>query len=332
MLSEGGPEMTRRGAIVSGCLLVGISGCSSLPTSIGNSNLPGADGFTAGTVPAESDPLLLVLPDEMQPDSAPTALAVELLETPSFAELPSGFAGLVAGQPSEVASAVGKVAVLGSNTESGSAGVVWAEWAEDELLALLEQSGQDATEAETADGRTIYEAGGQSAVVLGEHVFAIGTDDLVRSVVDVWHGDGDPVSDAVLGPFERTARDSPIRFATTGLAFHDSSTPPRRPAYDPVTNTSVSITSEDGDATVDIAYQVDSTDAAESLADALRTDLGLETAADAIDPVLPRGIRNDLTVDRTSTVVSVRYQHSAEAVAEYGNDILTTLEAITGKQ
>ncbi|AHG00880.1 hypothetical protein HALLA_10980 [Halostagnicola larsenii XH-48] len=255
-----------------------------------------------------------------------------ILETPSFRELPAGFTDLVTGSSPENASTIGKVAVLGSNAGSGSAGVVWAEWSDDELVALLEQSGQDATEAETADGRTIYEAGGRSAVVLGEHVFAIGTDDLVRSVVDVWHGDGDPVSDAVLGPFERTARDAPVRFATTGRAFHDSSTPPQRAAYDPVTNTSVSITSEDGDATVDIAYQVDSTDAAESLADALRTDLGLETTADAIDPVLPRGIRNDLTVDRTSTVVTVRYRDTAETVAEYGDDILTTLEAITGKQ
>ncbi|KDE58977.1 hypothetical protein EL22_01010 [Halostagnicola sp. A56] len=327
-----GIKLTRREEVVSGCLLVGLGGCNSLPTSLGNSPPPGADELTAGTVPAETDPLLLVFPDELEPDSAATTIAAGLLESSPFTELSAGLADLVTGSSSETASAVGKVAVLGSNAGSGSAGVVWAEWSDDELVALLEQSGQDATEAETADGRTIHEAGGQSAVVLGEHVFAIGTDDLVRSVVDVWHGDGDPVSDAVLGPFERTDRESPVRFATTGRAFHDDPTPPRRAAYDPVTNTSISITSGDGDATVDIAYQVDSTDAAESLADALRTDLGLETTADAIDPVLPRGIRNDLTVDRTSTVVSVRYQHSAEAVAEYGNDILTTLEAITGKQ
>lgn len=326
------PKMTRRDAIVSGCLLVGLSGCNSLPTSIGNSRPPGADEFTAGTVPAESDPLLLVFPDELQPDSAPTALSVGLLETPSFRELPVGLADLVTGSSSETASAIGKVAVLGSNTGSGCGAVVWAEWSDDDLVALLEQSGEDATEAEMSNGRTIHEAGGRSAMALGEHVFAIGTDDLVRSIVDVWHGDGDPVSDAVLGPFERTARDAPVRFATTGRAFHDGSRSPRTAAYNPVTNTSVSITSEDGDATVDIAYQVGSIDAAEPLAGALRSDLVLDSASDAVNPVLPRGIPNDLTVTRTSAVVTVRYRDTAETVAEYGDDVLRALKTVTGNQ
>ena len=326
-----GRKLTRRETVVSGCLLVGFSGCNSLSASIGNSHSPGADGFTAGTVPVETDPLLLVSPDESHTDAASTALTARLLESSSFSELPARLTDLVIGS-SGTTSAAGKVAVLGSNAGSGSAGVVWAEWSDDDLVATLEQSGQDATEAETADGRTIYEAGGRSAAVLGEQVFAIGTADLVRAIVDVWHGDGDPVSDAVLRSFEGTTRESPVRFATTGCLFHDNSTPPQRAAYEHVTNTSVSFTGEDGDATVDIAYQVDSTDAAELLADALRTDLGLETTADAIDPVLPRGIRNDLTADRTSAVVTVQFRDTAKAVAEYGNDILTTLETVTGKQ
>lgn len=324
-------RITRRNAIAAGCLFVAGSGCASPLTSTEDSRSPGADDFTAGTVPAESDPVLALVPDDVRADSAATTVATQLLDGPSFADLPTRVAHLVREPSSAIDSApVGKVVVIGSNAGSGSGAVIWAEWSEDDLLDMLPQSGQGTLETQTYDGRTIHKIGERAGVRLAEQVFTVGTSDIVRSVVDVWHGDGDPVSAAVLRPFERTDREAPVRFATTGLAFHADSTPPRTTEYAPVANTSVSIATADRESTVNVAYAVDSINAAKSLGEALERDLGIESVSGAVEPALPRGIRRDLAVDRTGTVVTLRYRDGAETVAEYGGDVITAVAAATG--
>ncbi|WP_121742855.1 hypothetical protein [Natronorubrum halophilum] len=326
-------QITRRNAIVAGCVLGGLGGCASLPASDERSQSPGAAGFTAGTVPAESDPLLVIHPEETHHNPATTALAKRLLGGSSFAGIATAIADFSDGPSSDVVSAdVGKLAVIGSNTGYGSGAVVWAEWSEDDLREILERPGRDEPEPGTYHGRAIYETDELGAATLADQAVAIGTARVVRSVVDVWHGDTDPVADAVLRPFERTDRDAPVRFATTGLAFQADSPSPRTAEYDPVANTSVSIATEDREAIVDVAYEVEASDAADPLAKALERDLGIGSASAAVEPVLPRGIRGDLAVDRNATVVTVRYRGSVDAVAEHVGDVVTTFGTATGQQ
>jgi len=319
---------SRRSVLVAGFAAVALGAGGWALRSADSGPGRGAEGFTAGTAPEETDPILFVDPSTVSEQEGSQALADALLAQPAFEGVAGHLGGAFDGSGPVDIAALDKLLVVGSGVVDGSAAVVWADWSPDRLASLLGENGRP--ENGTYAGQRTYETDKSSAAVLGDGIFALGTPRVVRSIVDVWHGDAKPISRDVLEPFERTHRNAPVRFATTGLAFKTASADSRTQAYETVTNTSVSITAGDDNTTVTVSYEVGSTDADDPLAAALRRDLGLSDVATAVEPALPRGVRGDLAVRvDTETIVTVEYRARDDSVRAQIENVLETLGSAT---
>lgn len=305
-----------------------LAGLSYIGFTRWSNDTPGAKGFTAGTAPEESDPLFLARPERTREKPAAGAVAASLLADAGLDRVPDAVAATLTDGDAD-SGVTKKFVAVGSTEAAGAAAIVWTDWTGTDLVEQVEAVAGTTSRAEEYEGRTMHVAGKTAGVALADGVIGIGTAPMVRAIVDVWHGDTDPVDDAVLHPFDRTDRTAPVRFATTGLAFHDGRARPRKAAYVPVVNTSVEVTVGEHDATVEVTYEVGSVDATDPLASALRRDLGLTDGGDPVDPIFPQGIRGDIAVTPGPAVVTIEYSAAADSVATHVGDVFHTIAAVT---
>lgn len=80
-----------------------------------------------------------------------------------------------------------------------------------------------------------------------------------------------------------------------------------------------------------MVYEVDSIDAADPLVTALARDLGLGAAGDPVEPALPRGVRGDLTVERSGLLVTVAYRSEPDLFVSSVDRVLQTLGAVASQ-
>lgn len=319
--------LTKRSLLAAGGSLAGLGYVGFTKWRDGS---PGAEGFTAGTAPEESDPLLVARPKRIRETPASGAVATSILADTSLNRVPDTVSATLTDNGTDI-EVPRKLVAVGSNDTSGAAAIVWVDWTGTDLLEQVEATAGTTSRDEEYEGRTVHVAGETAGVTLADGVVGIGTAPVVRAIVDVWHGDASPVDDAVLHPFDRTDRTAPVRFATTGLAFHDVRSRPRTAAYEPIENTSVEAAVVASDATVELTYEVESIDATNPLASALERDLGLTDHGEPVDPTLPRGIRGDITVVPGPAIVTVEYSAAADSVAAHVDDVFRTLAAVTSK-
>lgn len=318
---------TRRSILAAGGGLTILGYAGSQWYANTTSTPPGADGFSAGTVPESSDPLLVVRPDDGTIDTLTASVTTGLLERTDLDATP--------GLPTDLLDAddssgdLRKLAAVGSTQSQQSAVVAWTDWQTSDLLERLERAGAGEPTSTDYQGRTLHVADDAAAVALTDGVSALGSTDHVRAILDAWHGDAPPVDDAVLDPFERTTRTAPVRLATTGFAFHDVTPSTRTDAYAPIVNASIDARTDGGDATVTTTYEVRSRDDTEDLAAALERDLGLTDDAAPVEPALPRGIRSDLTVSTDPAIVRIDYTAPTDSVTEHVDDVMRTIAAVT---
>jgi hypothetical protein len=267
----------------------------------------GGDDLTAGTIPDSADTLLVVHTDRTEPPETVRGVAGVIADTPPFSPVPARVRGLVSANSSASVDAAraGKLAFV-SSADGHGAVVVWADWTEDHFTDLLGRSGSNDPRRETRHGRPVYTVGETTGCVLADTAFVVGHPITVTQVIDVWHGDGEPVGEPTLSAYDRTERQSPARFSLGDLRLSCGCVTDgeRRPAYDHVTRQYGSL-SESG--TLRVSLLFDSTDSASTatLVDALRADLGLEDGVSArID--LPSEAVSALSVREGDDAVTVR--------------------------
>lgn len=162
-------SISRRNALLAGCSVVGL-GLWSVATG-SNDGLPGTDNFTAGTVPAASDPLLWFSLAAVRDDPASTALATALLDSDSFAGVPEPLTTVFGDTEHALDPAsIGQLAVVGSNAGPGAAAVAWADWSEDDRRGALQERRDGTLSTGQYEDRTIYSIGDTGGVQLADHV------------------------------------------------------------------------------------------------------------------------------------------------------------------
>ncbi|WP_132058600.1 hypothetical protein [Halorussus amylolyticus] len=297
-----------------GAIGLGIVGVSAIEFATDDDS-PGAEGFTAKTVPAGSDPLVLVDADEIASSDTANGVTRTLLGAGQFDDLPDALVGMFGDESQSVIDpeAVGKMAFVGSETGDGGGAVVWADWTDDELLEVLESGGGNATPSESYRDRMMYGTDDASAAVLGDTEFALGTPEVVRTIADVWHGDADPVGGTTLDSFERTPSEATVRFSFEEIQFScDDTTASDSDAYDAVTQVYGWVpASDDG---IRLRLRVESNDATDEVAAAVRSDPGVD--GDAV------------TVGHDADFVTVEYSPDDENSDFAGDGIETTVCAI----
>ena len=329
-------KLSRRSVLSAGGVLVGVGliGSSALKLTSENDQTPGADGFTAKTVPAGSDPLILIDPDELAQNDTAMVVSRILVGARQFDDVPDGLVEASEGESSPTVDSndAGKVVLVGSAEADGGGGaVVWADWTDDELIDVLESTDGAERRTEAYRGRTLYTTGETSAAILGDTEFALGTPKVVRSVVDVWHGDAEPVDGETLDSFERTPPEAPVRFSFDELHLAcDDAAPSQSDAYDAVTQIYGSV-SATGDA-VRLQLRVDSNAATSEVATAVSDDLGLDGEDDSESEGggFPHKARNDVTVGHEHDFVVVELDPRADRNAEVAGVVLETIVCLTG--
>lgn len=320
------PRYTRRKTLLAGCSLLGASGCLSFTP--GQSKTPGSEGFNIGTVPEDAGSLLLVQPDNLQSRSPEAVLGRILLQTATLDELPQSLRALVSGKDASTGVTASKLVMFGSINNSGSTAIVWTTASERKFLELVGITPEAAFQTELGKDRSAYTKDDISVVGLRENVFAVGTTSLVQALVGVWDNDGEPVTEPVVTPFERTAREKPVRFATTTKNASSILAAQKRDEYQDLVNVSISGNSEKQNALLEVSFGVESMSAAKTVAQAFTRHLGIEEDDRVVEPALPRGIRSDLTVKRVGTVVTIEYEDKRDTVSKYTPDVLSTIENV----
>lgn len=331
-------QLSRRTALSAGGALVGLGvvGASAFELTSETNETPGADGFTAGTAPAGSDPLVLVDTDGIAENNTAKAVTGTLLGAEQFGDLPDALVGAFE-NGSESRSAidtdpVGKLVLVGSDVAPDVGGaVVWADWTDDDLLDVFESSDETETQTERYRSRTLYTAGGTSAAVLGDQEFALGATEVVRNVVDAWHGDADPVGGETLRSFERTSRRAHVRFSFDELRLAcDGVAASRSAAYDRITQVYGSVPATGGVVRLHlrVAPDGDRTD----VATALRNDLGV-TGGDSSrgeNAGLPHDAVDGVTVESEHDFVTVEYGSAGDRNG-FASDVVETTVCLTGR-
>lgn len=322
------PTVTRRNLLAIAGAGAGLGVLGSIQSVPGDDNTPGARGFTAGSAPAGSNPLAVIDAGAALGRPPVAAGGSAVLDARPFTLLPPSLIAPFDGSDSVVnPESLGKLVCVGIAPDDGAA-VVWADWARDDLVAVL---GAGSVETGTYLDRPTIVVDETAATALGTDVFAIGGTAAVRAVADVWHGDGGPVADEVLGPLERTPRSAPVRFAVRELAMYGDVSPGRSEAYDDVVDASVWIESNGGESVLGVQYRVDAIDAVDRLASALRSDLieGSEASSDDVD--VPDVTRNDISLERSGDVVTVEYRDADERFVDHVGAVLRGFAAVTGR-
>lgn len=332
-------RISRRTALSAGGVLValGVVGASAFEFA-SDDDPPGADGFTAKTVPAGSDPLVLVDAEEAAHDDAAKAALRTLLAAGQFADVPDALVEAFDSDPQSTvdASSVGKLAFVGSDVAGNAGGaVVWADWSDDELRGVLGSVGRADVRTETYGDRTLYTTAGTSAAVLADEAFALGATAVVRDIVDAWHGDAEPVGGATLDSFERTPREANVRFSFDELRLAcDRGGEGRPDAYDRITRVYGWVPST-GDG-IRLRLRVESGTAGGEVATAVRNDLAAggerdEAASEEGDAGLPRGAATGVTVGHDHDFVAVDYALDAAENAALVSDVVETTVCAVGR-
>lgn len=319
--------VSRRSVLFAGGAVAGIGTAGAYLSSTANDDLPGAQGFTAKSAPARSDPLVAIDVDRVLRNPAISAGASALLDAQSFAAFPASLTALFDSGVTVIdPNNLGKLVCI-ETTDDEAAAVVWAEWTREDLVAVVEDESERAAETRSYRDRTTYATDGVAGAVLADEVFAVGSMDAVRSVVDVWHSDAEPVEDAVLGPFERTPPDAPVRFAASELGFDADVHANRSDTYERIENRSGWIAASD-EPVLGVQYGLESIDDVESVIAALRSDLAEPSEDDSDDSTLSDAVRNDVSVDRTGDVVTVTYRDAAEPFTDQVGEALRAFATI----
>lgn len=330
--------MLSAGGVLAG---LGFVGASTVKLGSDDDQSLGADGFTAKTVPAGSDPLVLIEANELAQNDAAKAATRTLLGAGQFGDLPDALVEAFADESGSAEESeslfdvgrVGKLVLVGSDANANAGGaVVWADLTDDELVTVLESGNETDARTESYGSQTLYTTGETSAATLGDTEFALGTPEVVRDIVDVWYGDAEPVGGETLDSFERTPLGAHVRFSFDELQLAcDDVSASQSDVYDAVTQIYGSV-SGSGDA-VRLQLRVESNAAASETATAVSDDLGLEGGDDpeGEDAGLPHKVRNDVTVEHEHDFVVVEYDPRADGNAEVAGVVVETITCLTGR-
>ncbi len=297
---------------------------------------PGALGFTAGTAPIGSDPLVLINTSEIRENNVAKRVASTLLAARQFDDIPTVLTGMFANNSSSSVdvSRVGKLLLVGSDRSDDSGGaVVWADWDDDDVISVLAPTEKAEIRTESYGGQTLYTSGATSVVVLGDTEFAFGTTEVVRTIADVWHGDSDPVGGETLDSFERTPLRATVRFSfdTLGVPCNDASSPN---VYDSVTQVYGSVPSDRN--TVRLHLRVESNHVRHKVATAVRDDLetvSVESEEDASgtgSEKLPYDAVENISVDHKHDTVTLTYRPD-DKDDKYVHAVIETLVCLIGR-
>lgn len=280
--------LSRRDIVICCLTVAGFSGCSA---SSSQPDQLGAESVTARSIPAGSDRLAVF---DMEHDNrGADSVSNAILTRRWFDSIPDPVSGLLTATTGPLAETDGgKIACIHSNDTNGSAAIVWARWTDGDLANAL---GSNVTQGSpTADGERIrYETDTSSAVRLADTVFALGDHETVGSVVDVWHHDGEVVSEDTVAPFERTDRNALVRYATQTAPGQGDARPQ---PYNRIENGSA----------------------------ALEDDL-IESSR------LTSAVSLQLEVGRNADVIEVTYEADESTMAASGPDVFTTaMDSIDG--
>ncbi|WP_276301811.1 hypothetical protein [Halorussus lipolyticus] len=254
-----------------------------------------------------------------------------LLGARQFEDLPEALVGAFESESKSVVDldSVGKLVLAGSKVTEGGGAVVWADWTDDELVAVLKSSGKTEITTESYEERTLYTTGKISAAVLGDDQFALGTPEVVRDIVDVWYGDAEPVGGTTLDSFERTPQEACVRFSFEKLRLACDGLAAQSEVYDSVTQIYGSVPPE-GDE-VRLRLRVESSAATTEVATAVSDALGLGNRdGSEVNTILPPKARDDVTVGHEHDFVSVEYTQNADEDVTSAGGIIETIVCMTG--
>lgn len=219
-----------------------------------------------------------------------------------------------------------EVVTFGEVGASDSFGVVvWTDWSESDVLDAAEQSGTE-TEGSSYEGKTVYEGGTDDDNWLGvleEGVFALGTENSVKSVIDTHTGNADPVGGDVRSAYERT-RDGYVRFAFTvpdDIVPEESGGQFDASVFSSVRTGHGSI-SAGSDSVFSLSLQTDDSEGAGNVADVLEG--GLATLRNEIEGSSPMGPSGEqLSESAISTL-------DATEVSRDGSTVTVTISSDIG--
>lgn len=272
---------------------------------IRSSDQPGSEEFSSKSVPDGSDPLLFFNDVSCMADcSTESAVATVILEAEQFRDLPSGVKRLL-----DVSSAapvatddVGKIVLIGGEGQTESGAIIWADWTEDELFDLNDTTAA-AVKNEPYRNRPVYVTDSTAAAMVSNNVFAVGSRTVVHDILDTWHGDGEPLGGSILNSFERTSRSARVRFSFNQLSLDCDGGVSSSGAYDELQQTYGWVSTETE--SLHIGLQAKPTADTESIATALRDDLGLSNYDQGA--ALPDEVINDITVTHERDSVMIEY-------------------------
>lgn len=269
---------TRRQLLLAGGGLVGVGGVAGC-LSRDNPTQLGSDGLTAQTAPAAVDSLFFI----------------RGTQATSGVRAATGLAGDTPGFGSIQLDVEPKTLFVRTGPATGGA-VVWADWDTDRLEAVVKDTGSGSLQTKTHNGRRTFITGDTAGVALGDTVFSVGASTTVRSVLDVWHGDGDPLGDEVLSGFDLTHRDAPVRFTLQAIDVSCGclTETPRSDNHDAIGRVRGSVSA---DSVISVAAPTGAP--AQRVADRLRADLGLTDAAPRVE--LPASTSGAITVKERSS-------------------------------
>lgn len=314
------PSRRTRRAVLAG--LGGSLGLGGLalavddPALVGDRDTPGADAFTAGTVPATADAVIGVAHDGRPLPDPVTAATTGLATRAAFDDVPGPLRRLAAtgneslettdGDPA--APRLGKTLTV--TTETGTAVIVWAAWTDDRLQRVLARAGDGTVVTDTRLDRRTYESGTVAAARLADTAAVVGDPAPVAETLATWHGDGDAVGGATLDTYSRTPREDPLRLslARRPVALAALAPDRRRTVYGAVDRQYGSVAA---DGRLRLATAGEGLDPAR-LATALRTDLGLADAGASVLDV-PPSAREHLSVRTDGDAATVLFDPPADA-------------------
>ncbi|MEZ3116533.1 hypothetical protein RYH80_11500 [Halobaculum sp. MBLA0147] len=315
------PSRRTRRAVVAG--LGGSLGLGGLalavdgPTLFGDRDTPGADGFTAGTVPATADSVVGLAHDGGPLPDPVTAATTGLATRAAFDGVPAPLRRLAAtgNEPLETTDGddlaiprLGKTLTV--TTEAGTAVVVWAAWTDERLREFVAAAGDDTVATDTRLDRRTYESGTVAAARLADTAAVVGDPAPVAETLATWHGDGDSLGGATLGTYSRTPREDPLRLslARRPVALAALAPDDRRTVYGAVDRQYGSVAADGRLRLVTTGESLDPT----RLATALRTDLGLADGdASVLD--VPPSAREHLSVGTDGDAATVLFDPPVDA-------------------
>lgn len=285
----------------------------------------GPGGLTAGTVPAGSDPLVWIDIDKVETAAEAAAIST-LLRSSVFDDVPETLRSEIDNGQSSDAS-LRELVLIGTDAEDTSAAIVWADWSDERAKGLLKSS--RSVTSETYNGYSVSTAGETSVVVLNDGVFTVGATSAVRNVIDVWNDDVQPISGDTLRRFEGTPRGN-VRFSFDTLPLPcEGVTENRSEAYSRVTQ--VAGATPKSDSTLRLELFVDSQDATDDVASAVRTDLGVSSPGNQTGNAtegFPEFVTDSITVVHQSDFVRIEYGGVDGESGEYVQKLIRTVSCL----